>query len=652
MMAMFNKEPLGAERRRYIRMDSVFPVQFVILSPDGGKEVSDWLQGFTNNVGKGGICLEVNNLKPEIAKLIKEGQAKLSLRIQMPLAAKPVPAHAKVAWVKDMPGRPDSYLIGLSYEQIASSANTRIIRYAMVKKLFFPVALSTIAVLTIAFAIGSYVGIKLIKGNKALVEQLIRIVQESSIAKQTVKAINKEKDDLGIKMQALELRIKTASEEKQVLEKRPGLSGGEAQKKIRGLNVMIALMMQEKSALQEELITVQRKESNITEELLRLDKKKATLEKANLDKMYQWLKICQNQRTGLVASPEDGTDLSGWAFIYEQSLVAQVFANFSDFERARKILDFFDKKARKLNGLFYNAYYVADGNPAGRVAYTGPNIWIGLSALQYMKKSQDFKYLGLTEGIAQNIMVLQNQDSEGGLRGGVDVKWYSTEHNLDGYAFFNMLYQVTGKEKYLKARDKILSWLLKHAYDNPCLSVERGKGDSTISTQTYVWSIAAIGPVKLRESGMNPDIIMDSAEKNCSVEAIYERPEGQIVKVRGFDFAPQLRASRSAVVYSEWTAQMIISLRIMADFYYKKNMIAKARNYDLKADEYLQGLANMVVANPSPSGKGESCLPYATQDFVDTGHGWSTPKGKSTGSLAATAYTLFAYYNYNPLELK
>jgi len=60
----------------------------------------------------------------------------------------------------------------------------------------------------------------------------------------------------------------------------------------------------------------------------------------------------------------------------------------------------------------------------------------------------------------------------------------------------------------------------------------------------------------------------------------------------------------------------------------------------------------MIISSPSPSGQGESCLPYATGDFVDTGHGWFTPKGNSTGSLAGTAYTFFAYSNYNPLELK
>jgi len=661
---MFKKDSLGAERRRYIRLDSVFPVQFRILSLEGEKALSDWLQGFTNNVSKGGICLAVNNLKPELAKLIKNRQVKLSLDIEMPLAAAPVPASAKVAWVKDVTGQLNKYLIGLNYEEIASPANNRIMRYAMAKKLFVPVSVTIIIILGLGFVIGSYINVRLIKGNKALVEQLVKILQESSVAKQTVKAINKEREDLQLKMQALQLHIRTTEEkkaalqerirqeEKAKLEEKVKLEESEAEKKINEFNAMIEKLIQEKTALQEQLIAVQHKENTVSEELLRLDKKKATLEEANLDKMYQWLKIHQNPRTGLVMSFEGDSDIVNWAFIYDQSLVAQAYTNFSDFERVRKILDFFDKKANKAKGLFYNAYYVDDGSPAEAIVHSGPNIWLGIAILQYTKKSQDFHYLGLAEEIAASIIDLQNQDRDGGIRGGPNEEWYATEHNLDAYAFFNMLCKVTGKKNYLQARDKVLNWLVRHTYDKSGPPIKRGKGDSTIATDTYAWSIAAIGPEKLEELGMNPDMILEFAEKNCSVEVSYERPGGQIVKIKGFDFAPQRNVARGGVVSSEWTAQMVMSFKIMADFYYKKDMIAKAKAYELKVAEYLLGLGNMIISSPSPSGQGDSCLPYATQDFVDTGHGWVTPKGKSTGSLAGTTYTLFAYYNYNPLELK
>lgn len=670
MTAIFRQDSLGAERRKYIRLDSVFPVQFCISGLDGKTQLSGWLQGFTNNIGKGGICLAVNNLDAGIARLIREKQVRLSLEIDMPLAVSSIPAVASVAWIRDVAGHPDKYLIGLSYEEISPAANARIMRYAVAKKLFVPVVSVVIIVLGIGFIIGSYINVKLIKGNKALVEQLVGILQESSAAKQTIKSINKERAGLQLKMQALELRIKEAEGERSVLEKiaedaerskleekamveeRSRMEVAQTAQKINEFNVMIQKLAQEKFALQEELIAVQNKESSITEELLRLDKKKSTLEKANLDKMYQWLKIHQNQRTGLIMSFEGDGDIANWGFLYDQSLVGQAFTYFSDFERAKTILNFFDKKAKRANGLFYNAYYVNDGDVAEGIVHSGPNIWLGITALQYIKKSQDPRYMKMAEQIADGIIGLQNQDGEGGIRGGPDVEWYATEHNLDAYAFFNMLYNLTSKNKYMEARDKVLKWLVNNTYNKSNPPIKRGKGDATIATDTYAWSIAAIGPQRLQEVGMNPDMIMDFAEKNCSVNVTYQRPGGVAVKVKGFDFAPARHVARGGLVSSEWTAQMVISFKIMAEFYYKKDMVAKARAYEFKADEYLGGLGNMIISSPSPSGQGESCMPYATQDFADTGHGWSTPKGKSTGSVAGTTYTIFAYYNYNPLELK
>ena len=215
-----------------------------------------------------------------------------------------------------------------------------------------------------------------------------------------------------------------------------------------------------------------------------------------------------------------------------------------------------------------------------------------------------------------------------------------------------MLYQITGKSKYQAAADKVLAWLVKHTYGKSDIPILRGKGDSTIATDTYAWAIAAVGPEKLEDVGMNPDRIMEFAEKNCTITTVYVRPEGGTVKVKGCDFAAQKHVARGGVVSTEWTAQMIVPYKIMAKFYEKKGNPAISNAYALKADEYLSELLKMVISSPSPSGQGESCLPYASQEFVDTGHEWFTPKGKSTGSVAGTTYTIFAYYDYNPLKFK
>ena len=143
---------------------------------------------------------------------------------------------------------------------------------------------------------------------------------------------------------------------------------------------------------------------------------------------------------------------------------------------------------------------------------------------------------------------------------------------------------------------------------------------------------------------------MEFAEENCSTEAAFLRPDGELVSIKGFDFARDRNLARGGIISSEWTAQMVVAFKIMADYYYNKGLEVKGHAYTMKADEYMASLEKMIISSPSPSGQGESCLPYATAQYVDTGHGWMTPKGSSTGSVSGTAYTIFAYYNYNPLK--
>lgn len=650
---MIQEKDLPAEeRRKYIRINSVFPVQFKLSSIGAECFLTDWQQGFTNNIGKGGFCLEVNNLKPELAQAIKSKSVKFSLAVDLPLSNSPINIMAIPGWIKEVGAQADKYLIGLNYEFISPSQNNQLMRLALIKKYFAPVVITASIILIIFFTAGSYLNIKLTRSNKALVEQLVAVVQESSIAKQQIKQITKDKEDLGIKIQTLSMQLKNLDEEKLKFKESTHAREEKSSKRIKELNELVAKFTRDKTTIQESMALLQNKENTVTEGLLQLKQKKATLEKANLDKMYQWLKVHQNPRTGLVMSFEGDNNIADWAFTYDQALMLLAYTNFSDFSRAKKILDFFQARAEKVKGQFINAYYASDGKPAEIIVHSGPNIWLGIAIMHYTKTSLDRSYLKLAQEIAGKIINLQAQDIDGGVRGGPDASWYITEHNLDAYAFFNMLYLVTQEDQYLIARDKVLSWLVANTYNKFDIPVKRGKGDSTIATDTYAWSIAAIGPQQLEEIGMNPDRILEFAENTCSVEVDFVRPDGKAVKVKGFDFAPQRHVSRGGVVSSEWTAQMALSFKIMAEYYYKKGMAEKARSYEFKADEYLTSLGNMVISSASPSGQGESCLPYATEDFVDTGHGWMTPKGKSTGSVSGTAYTIFAYYKFNPLELQ
>src|SRR3989338_3636492 len=203
---------LGREHRQYTRLDSVFPVQFRLASLDGKNFISDWLQGFTNDISKGGICLRVNNFSADFTELLNNKKAKLSLDITIPLGGRPAAALAKVAWVKEM--GPAQYLIGLAYEHIDASDNARILRYAMSKKLFAPVSLGIIILLGLALLINASINIKLTQGNKALVSQLVKVMEEASQTKEKAEEITKERELLQDKIQSLMQDIQRAEEGK------------------------------------------------------------------------------------------------------------------------------------------------------------------------------------------------------------------------------------------------------------------------------------------------------------------------------------------------------------------------------------------------------------------------------------------------------
>ena len=178
----------------------------------------------------------------------------------------------------------------------------------------------------------------------------------------------------------------------------------------------------------------------------------------------------------------------------------------------------------------------------------------------------------------------------------------------------------------------------------------RGKGDSTIATDTFSWGIAAIGPATLKANGMDPDGIMEFAEKECRVSVKFVRPDNRSVDVNGFDFAKAQNIGRGGIISTEWTAQMVEAFKIMADYHSRQNDREKYEIYTQKAGYYLSQLGKMVISSPSPTGQGAGCLPYASIDNVDTGHGWRVAKGRRTGSVAATVYYIFAYKGYNPLS--
>ncbi|HTL70294.1 MAG TPA: hypothetical protein VL404_03285, partial [Candidatus Eisenbacteria bacterium] len=366
-------------------------------------------------------------------------------------------------------------------------------------------------------------------------------------------------------------------------------------------------------------------------------------------KMYEWLLSHRNLKTGLVASYEGDSRLDDWAFTYDQALVCQTFLAFRDRAHAAEILEFFSSRAPAENGAFFNAYDTVDGTPKENVVRAGPNIWLGIAALQYEHQTKDGRFLPLARRIGE--WVLSQQDTEGGVKGGPSVMWYSTEHNLDAYAFYAMLYRETRDKQFAEARDASLKWIKKYAYSLKERRMNRGKGDSTIATDTFSWAVAAMGPGTLKEIQFDPEEIMSFAEKNTRVTVSFVQPNGKAAKATGFDFARSQNLGRGGVISTEWTAQVVVTYQILSRWFEISGEADRAALYREKANFYLNELQKLIITSPSRTGQGRGCLPYASTDDVDTGHGWRTPQGKRTGSVAGTAYGIFAWIGYNPFDL-
>jgi len=663
----------SAEHRSYIRLDAVFPVEFQFLDPQTGGSVSDIKQGFTRNIGKGGICLEVNHVEEGFEHFLREGNARLDLRLHIPLSQKDTKAVANIAWYKKVKsGYPNKYLIGLSFLQIDPKERSRIYSHAMRMKLIPRVVgvLILLLILGTGYFYSSRLKVKL--ENKRLVQELVQLSSKKSKLEKDILDFDSEREEKEARLLENEKKIKEYEEKVDELKK----LGAELKEKDELLEYFQQDKLETKKRLKEtlaertrlagEVSDLSREAGYLKERISKLSRHRVSaeedlkdllssfemVEEKNIASMYKWIKNHQNDLTGLVISYEGDNDLKDWAFTYDQSLASQCFTLMGDQANAQKVLDFYRERAQKTDRGFCNAYDAYKGLVLEYNVHAGPNIWFGIAAVQYTRKFKDEQYLLMAEDIADWLIALQSEDREFGIRGGPKFSWFSSEHNLDAYAFFGMLYEITDEEKYLEAQQRTFQWIKKHAFNSKEGRLNRGKGDATIATDTFAWAVAAIGPDLLKKSDMDPDQIIDFAETNCLVTTMYLRPNGKRVEVTGFDFGKYEHLPRGGIISTEWTAQMVVTLKIMAGYHREKNEFLKEDYYRRKAGFYLSELEKMVIISPSRIGQGEGCLPYASQDNVDTGHGWRVPNGSRTGSTAGTVYTIFARHGYNPLTLQ
>jgi len=337
-------------------------------------------------------------------------------------------------------------------------------------------------------------------------------------------------------------------------------------------------------------------------------------------------------------------------FIYDNALALLAFlarGNSDDLRRAGILADSFisamDHDRYYIDGRLRNAYMSGDliDHMTGKAripgwwdpvaeewyedqfqisTYTGNLAWTMISLLNYYREMGGNEYLEASMELGEWIETeTRDVRCAGGYAGGYEgwepnpkkISWKSTEHNIDVYVAFKLLYESTKDAKWneraLHARTFVEAmWnnTDKHFWTG---TLEDGCtiNDSNIPLDIQAWAVMALDSYTAA---------LLWAENNCYVET-----DG----FRGFDFNDDKDG-----VWFEGTGQMAVAYQLNSE---------KA-----KSDFLISELIKAQASAPNTNGKG---IVAASHDGVTTGFDWEY---FSRLHIGATSWYLFAEMEYNP----
>lgn len=258
--------------------------------------------------------------------------------------------------------------------------------------------------------------------------------------------------------------------------------------------------------------------------------------------------------------------------------------------------------------------------------HTGNVLWPMIALLNYYKKAGGSQYLDAAKTLGEWVeMETRDEKCDGGYTGGYQgweetdnnpdgqekLMYKATEHNIDAYPAFMMLYEITDDIKW-EERALYAKNLIEAMWNNPDKHFWTGTlndgctiNDSNIPVDIQAWALMAL-------DSYNSALIW--AENNCYTEA-----DG----FKGFDFN-----NDNDGVWFEGTAQMAVAYQINEE--------------KSKSDFYIGELIKAQMSALNTNGKG---IVAASHDGVTTGFDWEY---FSRLHIGATAWYIFAEMEYNP----
>jgi hypothetical protein len=283
------------------------------------------------------------------------------------------------------------------------------------------------------------------------------------------------------------------------------------------------------------------------------------------------------------------------------------------------------------DGRLHAAYWANDLlDPAGQyTSILDPDIapgnmsWAGIAFARFYAATGERDYLEAATKIGDWILSnCKRTDSAGGFSGGLlgwnydQVNWRATEHNIDVYSFGQILYELTGEERWRSmarhAQEFVQSMFV--ASDGYYMTGTRGPdgadlNPSPIAADTQSW--AALASIDQRE---NVDRALQWLLDNLLVREIID----------GREYVGIRFSSEGQHIVSEVTAGVAAALWL------------NGRQAD--AQTLIDGLAEIQAFAPRHDGEGIVATPFP--GGAQTGYGSSYPNSLHVASTAWTGIAL------------
>ncbi|MBN2190321.1 MAG: hypothetical protein JW728_03825 [Candidatus Aureabacteria bacterium] len=373
---------------------------------------------------------------------------------------------------------------------------------------------------------------------------------------------------------------------------------------------------------------------------------------------------CRYPATGLIPTEISTEGIAnihrGQSSTYAAAIAQQILLMSGRIEEAAKMADTMRSLEEKRN--IPNTVDLVSGLSSDFYTTAGPNAFWGIGFLKEYHLTKERKWLDAAVKIADFLISLQSVD--GGIRKdpnpvNAEYRVKSTEENMDCYAFFKMLFRVTGDHKYEKVGEKILQWLAQSGVYNRkdgffSIGTFNNVVDPTYGLDVNTLAIIILGPDILNAA--EGDAIFDgqdTAEKivenfnKALVTVDYLHPDGAKIKgVTGFDFTDKLgRGGREEIITPEFSSQAALAYMVMAAYEMDNENSRKAGYYSGKAKDALENLSRIAART-----KEAASLPYATLPRMRRFgfDNWFTPEAEANISSCWVAFPLAGY---NPFEL-